>query len=88
MEAKAAIFRRPHEALTFESIELDDPAPREVLVRIVASGVCHSDLHFVDGGIPWRSPDPMVLGHEGAGVILAAGDQVTTVSPGDHVVGC
>jgi S-(hydroxymethyl)glutathione dehydrogenase/alcohol dehydrogenase len=59
---------------------------REVLVRTVASGVCHSDLHFVDGLYPL--PPPAILGHEAAGIVEAVGDQVTAFKPGDHVISC
>ncbi|MBF6599427.1 MAG: Zn-dependent alcohol dehydrogenase [Dehalococcoidia bacterium] len=83
---KAAIFHGPHEPLTIEQVDVDKPGPREVLVRTVASGVCHSDLHFVDGLYPY--PAPAVLGHEAAGVVEEVGDQVTYVKPGDHVIAC
>jgi S-(hydroxymethyl)glutathione dehydrogenase/alcohol dehydrogenase len=69
-----------------EEVDVDEPRGREVLVRTVASGVCHSDLHMVDGAM--NRPGPMVLGHEGAGVVTAIGPDVTTVRVGDHVVGC
>ena len=52
---KAAIFRRPHEPLSIESVTVDKPQDREVLVRTAATGVCHSDLHYVDGDLPGRS---------------------------------
>src|SRR5580692_346184 len=88
MQIEAAIFRKPHEPLTIEKIELDEPMPREVLVRTVATGVCHSDLHVVDGVGRWPLDRPIVLGHEGAGIVEAVGRDVTTVKPGDHVVAC
>jgi S-(hydroxymethyl)glutathione dehydrogenase/alcohol dehydrogenase len=88
MEMKAAIFRKPHEPLTIESIEIDKPSGREVLVRTAATGVCHSDLHVVDGQGRWPLDRPIVLGHEGAGVVEAVGADVTTLRPGDHVVAC
>src|SRR5438094_2183924 len=88
MEIKAAIFRKTHEPLTIESVEIDKPWGREVLVRTAASGVCHSDLHVVDGQGRWPLDRPIVLGHEGAGVVEAIGSDVTTVKPGDHVVAC
>ncbi len=84
---KAAIFRKAHEPLSIESVTVDKPQDREVLVRTAATGVCHSDLHYVDGDLPGRS-HPMVMGHEGAGVVEAIGSAVTTVKPGDHVVAC
>jgi S-(hydroxymethyl)glutathione dehydrogenase/alcohol dehydrogenase len=88
MEMKAAIFRKPHEPLTIESVEIDKPSGREVLVRTAATGVCHSDLHVVDGQGRWPLDRPIVLGHEGAGVVEAVGADVTTLRPGDHVVAC
>ena len=84
---KAAIFHKAHEPLSIESVTVDTPQDREVLVRTAATGVCHSDLHYVDGDLPGRS-HPMVMGHEGSGVVEAIGSAVTTVKPGDHVVAC
>ena len=88
MNIKAAIFRKTHEPLTIESVEVDKPWGREVLVRTAATGVCHSDLHVVDGQGRWPLDRPIVLGHEGAGVVEAVGPEVTTLRPGDHVVAC
>ena len=85
---QAAVFRRAHEPVTIESVDIDQPTGREVLVRTAASGVCHSDLHYVDGSVAHTGSMPMVLGHEGAGVVEAVGDDVTTVRPGDHVIAC
>jgi S-(hydroxymethyl)glutathione dehydrogenase / alcohol dehydrogenase len=88
MEMQAAVFRRAHEPLTIEDVEIDKPWGREVLVRTAATGVCHSDLHVVDGLGRWPLDRPIILGHEGAGVVEAVGAEVTTVRPGDHVVAC
>jgi S-(hydroxymethyl)glutathione dehydrogenase/alcohol dehydrogenase len=88
MEMKAAVFREVQAPLTIESVEIDKPAGREVLVRTAATGVCHSDLHVVDGVGRWPVDRPIVLGHEGAGVVDAVGVDVTSVRPGDHVVAC
>jgi S-(hydroxymethyl)glutathione dehydrogenase/alcohol dehydrogenase len=88
MEMKAAIFRKVQEPLTIESVDVDKPWGREVLVRTAATGVCHSDLHVVDGLGRFPLDRPYVLGHEGAGVVEAVGADVTTVRPGDHVVAC
>ena len=88
MEAAAAVFRKVHEPLTIEQVEIDKPWGREVLVRTAATGVCHSDLHVVDGVGRFPLDRPIVLGHEGAGVVEAVGAEVTTVKPGDHVVAC
>ncbi len=79
-----AVFRGPRLPLLPEPLLLDDPGPGEVRVRMVASGVCHSDLHVVDG--EWERPSGVVLGHEGAGVIEAIGQGVperpVTAAPG------
>src|SRR5262245_30878332 len=85
---KAAVFRKAHEPLTIESVDLDEPRSREIIVRTVATGVCHSDLHYVDGSSVMLTDDPTVLGHEPAGSTEAGGDQVTYVQPGDNVVAC
>lgn len=66
------------------SVELDEPGPHEVLIRMTAAGLCHSDLSVVDGNRP--RPLPMLLGHEGAGVVEKVGEGVTEFTPGDHVV--
>ena len=81
---KAAIYEKAHEPLQIEDIDIIDPRAGEVLVRTVCSGVCHSDLHFVDGA--WNLPIPTVLGHEAAGVVEAIGEGVTYVKPGDRVI--
>ena len=88
MEMKAAIFRKVREPLTIESVDIDKPWGREVLVRTAATGVCHSDLHVVDGLGRFALDRPIVLGHEGSGVVEAVGADVSTVRPGDHVVAC
>ena len=83
---KAAVLREVNKPLEIEDIEHGDPGPREVLVRTVAAGVCHSDLHYQDGSYPHMLP--VVLGHESAGVVEAVGSMVTYVQPGDHVITC
>ncbi len=83
---KAAVFHGPKMPLSIEDVELDKPQDREVLIKTVASGVCHSDLHFVEGLYPY--PAPAVLGHEAAGIVEEVGKQVTYVKPGDHVICC
>lgn len=85
MKAKAAVLYELHKPLVVEDIDVDDPKEGEVLVRVVASGVCHTDQSFIDGYQPWV-PLPIVLGHEGAGVVEKVGPGVTSVQPGDHVV--
>jgi S-(hydroxymethyl)glutathione dehydrogenase/alcohol dehydrogenase len=81
---RAAVLRAPGEAFVVEDLELRALGRRDVHVRVAASGVCRSDLSIQDGTIP--HPLPAVLGHEGAGVVLATGPDVTTVEAGDHVV--
>jgi S-(hydroxymethyl)glutathione dehydrogenase/alcohol dehydrogenase len=88
MRSSAAVFRRVHEPLTIEDVDIDKPQRREVLVRTAATGVCHSDLHVVDGLGRYPVDLPFVLGHEGAGVVEAVGEDVTTMRVGDHVVAC
>jgi S-(hydroxymethyl)glutathione dehydrogenase/alcohol dehydrogenase len=83
---KAAVFHGPLKPLTIEDVDIAKPIGSEVLVRTVASGVCHSDLHFVDGFYPF--PAPAILGHEAAGVVEAVGPQVNEFKPGDHVIAC
>jgi S-(hydroxymethyl)glutathione dehydrogenase/alcohol dehydrogenase len=83
---KAAVMRAFHKPLEIEDIDVGRPGPREVLVRTVASGVCHSDLHVVEMSLP--VPPPLVLGHEPAGIVEEVGSEVTYVQPGDHVIGC
>jgi S-(hydroxymethyl)glutathione dehydrogenase/alcohol dehydrogenase len=83
---KAAVLEQPQKPLVIEDVQLAAPGPHEVLVRTGAVGVCHSDLHFIDGIYP--HPLPAVPGHEVAGVVEAVGSQVTEFKPGDHVIGC
>jgi S-(hydroxymethyl)glutathione dehydrogenase/alcohol dehydrogenase len=84
---RAAVLREiPGKLEISDAIAIDTPGPREVLVRTAAAGLCHSDLHFIEGKYPWATPT--VLGHESAGVVEAVGDQVTYVQPGDHVISC
>ena len=82
---RAAVLRAYGEPLEVVDLELDDPAPDQVRVRVEATGVCHSDLSAREGTMAWGRP-PMVLGHEGAGVVVATGADVTRVREGDHVV--
>ena len=80
MRANAAVFEKLFTPLSVTEVEIDEPRPGEVLVKIVASGVCHTDALARDGDMPF--PAPGVLGHEGAGVVAAVGDGVTNVSVG------
>jgi S-(hydroxymethyl)glutathione dehydrogenase/alcohol dehydrogenase len=83
---KAAVLHAANQPLTIEDVQIDKPGPREVLIRTSVAGLCHSDLHFIEGKYPW--PVPAVLGHESAGVVEAVGSDVTYVKPGDHVITC
>ncbi|MDB5445126.1 MAG: adhI [Phenylobacterium sp.] len=83
---KAAVLREVGKPLQIEDVQIDKPGPHEVLIRTVAAGVCHSDLHFIEGS--YQTPLPTVLGHESAGVVEAVGSEVRTVKPGDHVITC
>lgn len=85
IEFDAAVFRTANAPLTVEKVSIPaTPPPGDVLVRMQASGLCHSDLHVIAG--EWDAPTPMILGHEGAGIVEGVGEGVTTVAPGDHVV--
>jgi S-(hydroxymethyl)glutathione dehydrogenase/alcohol dehydrogenase len=83
---KAAVLRQVGQPLQIEDVQISKPGPHEVLVRVAAAGVCHSDLHFVEGLYP--HPLPAVLGHESAGVVEQVGSEVRTVKVGDHVITC
>ncbi len=83
-EATAAIARRPSDHLTFEKVRLQPLRTEEVLIKIVATGICHTDLVCLNQDLP--VPLPMVLGHEGAGVVVETGCEVRDLFPGDHVV--
>ncbi len=81
---RAAVLYEPGKPLVVEEVDLEAPRQGEVLVKISATGVCHSDLHYIKGDLP--CPLPVVLGHEAAGVVQAVGPGVDLVHPGDHVV--
>jgi len=81
---KAAVMRANDAPLNIEEISIASPDRHEVLVRTAASGICHSDLHVIEGGLP--VPPPTVLGHEPAGIVEAVGADVEEFAPGDHVI--
>ena len=83
---KAAVLREHNKPLVIEEVQVSKPGPREVLVRTVAAGVCHSDVHFMDGSYPYMLPT--ILGHESAGIVEEVGSSVTYVKKGDHVITC
>ena len=84
MKTKAAVVYEPGKRIEIEELDLDGPKDGEVLIRYTHAGLCHSDIHIAHGDLPARLP--MVLGHEGAGIIEEVGAGVTRAKPGDHVV--
>jgi aryl-alcohol dehydrogenase len=84
MQARAAVMPELHGRWTIDTLEVAEPGPQEVLVRVVASGICQTDVHARDGFFPL--PCPAVYGHEGAGVVERVGSAVTALRPGDHVI--
>ncbi len=86
MKIKAAILWEQSASLSVEEAELEAPRAGEILVEVKSAGVCHSDLHPARGDWPARTP--LVLGHEGAGVVREVGEGVTRVRTGDHIVFC
>lgn len=82
---RAAVFVGPNQQIEIRNLTIPaTPGPNEVLVKLAASGVCHSDLHALDGD--WETPFPLVLGHEGAGVVVAVGSEVSELALDDHVI--
>lgn len=81
---KAAVLYEVGAPLKIEDVTLDEPQANEVLIKLEATGVCHTDLHFMKGEMP--APVPVVPGHEGAGIVEKVGPGVTTLKPGDHVI--
>src|SRR5688572_17545039 len=86
MLMRAAVLTAFDVPLEVRDVEIADPGPGEVRVRIKASGVCGSDLKAIDGKSPVVSRLPFILGHESAGVVESTGPGVTSVAPGDHVI--
>src|SRR5689334_17931951 len=84
MKTRAAVLHEVGQPLVIEELELEEPHEGEVLVRVAAAGVCHSDLHYMKG--EWAIPKPAVLGHEGSAIVERVGRGVTRVKPGDHCV--
>jgi S-(hydroxymethyl)glutathione dehydrogenase/alcohol dehydrogenase len=82
---KAAVLYEANTPLVIEDLDLDEPGPGEVMVKMMASGVCHSDWHVIKG--EWvHHPMPIILGHEGAGIVESVGPNVETLKRGDHVI--
>ncbi len=84
MQFQAAVLNAVEQPLTIETLQLAPLSPTDVLVRVRASGLCHTDLEVIQGSLAY--PLPIVLGHEGAGIVEAVGTEVTQVKPGDHVI--
>src|SRR5688500_3567106 len=84
MRFRAAVLHRQKEPLRIETVDLARLEPTDVLIRTRASGLCHTDLEVAEGSQP--RPLPIVLGHEGAGVVEDVGAEVKSVKPGDHVI--
>src|SRR5689334_18623519 len=84
MKVTAAVLHAPKQPFEVVELDLQDPRENEVLVRMAAAGVCHSDYHLVSGAT--KHPMPVVAGHEGAGIVEAVGSQVSDIRVGDHVV--
>ncbi len=83
-EVRGVIARAKGEPVSVETIVIPDPGPGEAVVQVQACGVCHTDLHYREGGI--NDEFPFLLGHEAAGIVEAVGDGVTEVAPGDYVI--
>jgi S-(hydroxymethyl)glutathione dehydrogenase/alcohol dehydrogenase len=83
---RAAVLHSIPGELQIDEIRVDKPAANEVLLQVTDAGLCHSDLHFMEG--LWQTPLPAVMGHESAGIVQAVGEGVTYVKPGDHVISC
>jgi aryl-alcohol dehydrogenase len=84
MKIRAAVTRAKHAPMSLEELDLEDPRDDEILVCLVATGICHTDIVMRDQAYP--VPRPIVLGHEGAGIVERIGRAVTKVAPGDHVI--
>ena len=83
---KAAVLSEQPGDLVIEDLSIDKPSRGEVLIQTVGAGLCHSDLHFMEG--LFRTQLPIVMGHESAGIVQAVGDDVDGIAVGDHVVAC
>ena len=83
---KAAVFIEQNQPLEIQDIPIPEPGPNEVLVKVAACGVCHTDLHYIDHGTPTFKPPPIILGHEASGIVAGWGTEVTEWSEGDRVL--
>ncbi len=85
MKTRAAVAWEAKKPLTIETIDLEGPKPGEVLVEVMATGICHTDAYTLSG-LDSEGKFPAILGHEGAGIVREVGAGVTTLKPGDHVI--
>ncbi len=85
MDVRAAVAHKAGEPLSIETVQLDGPKAGEVLIEVKATGICHTDAFTLSGGDP-EGLFPSILGHEGAGVVVETGPEVSSVKPGDHVI--
>ncbi len=83
---KAALYYKDEKNLRIEDVPTPEPGPGEVRVKVAACGICHTDLHYLDHGVPTFKEPPMILGHEISGTIDAMGDGVAGIETGDHVI--
>lgn len=83
---KAAVFYGPNQPLQVEEVPTPEPAPGEILVKVAACGLCHTDLHYIDQGVPTFKKPPLILGHETSGTVAALGEGVTQFQAGDRVL--
>lgn len=83
---KAAVFHGPNQPLKIEELETPKAGPKEILVKIAACGVCNTDLHYIDHGVPTFKQPPMILGHEPSGIVAEAGPEVKNFKEGDRVL--
>ena len=83
---RAAVFHGAERGLSIEEVPTPSPGPGEALVRVAGCGMCHTDLHYLDHGVPTFKPPPIILGHEAAGTVAAVGEGVTDWSEGDRVL--
>ena len=84
LNVRAAVVHAPNQPFVIENVQLEGPRAGEVLIQVKTTGLCHSDLHVLEGKVPWQFP--ALLGHEAAGVVVECGAGVTKFKPGDHVI--
>jgi 6-hydroxycyclohex-1-ene-1-carbonyl-CoA dehydrogenase len=83
---RAAVFYEPYKKLVVEEVPTPEPGPNEILVKVAACGVCHTDLHYIDHGVPTFKKPPLILGHEASGTVAEVGENVTEFEVGDRVL--